>query len=111
LAASLPLRDRRPWQSGFHRTEETDVHEVVIFDGRGKRCAIDFDSLRLDDNSRARDYQEPAVLFRKLRAMKVPQIVPQMGCYDLLLALARHRAATTVDPLTGKLPQAEGNAA
>jgi hypothetical protein len=86
------------------------MHEVVIFDGRGRRCAIDFDELRMDDGTRARDYAEPAALFRKLRAMKVPQITPQMGCYDLLLALGRYRAATKINQITGKLP-VEGDAA
>jgi hypothetical protein len=93
---------------GIHGIEEADVYEVVVFDGRGKRIAIDFDKLELDDKTRARDYQEPAVLFRKLTKMKVPGIAVDMGTHDLLLALGRHRAATAVDPLTNKLPPAGG---
>jgi hypothetical protein len=86
------------------------MYEVVIFDGRGRRLAINFHALTLDSGERAFG-QEPAVLFRKLRAMKVPGIAADMGSHDLLLALGRHRAATAVDPLTGKLPQSGGAAA
>jgi hypothetical protein len=74
------------------------MHEVTIFDGRGKQLVVDFDTLKLDDGTRARDYQEPADLFRKLKAMKVPGIAVGMGTYDLLIALGRHRAATVVPP-------------
>ena len=87
------------------------MFEVTILDGRGRRVAIDFDKLTLDDGTRARDYQEPADLFRKMKAMKVPGIVVGMGCYDLLIALGRHRAATAVDQNGKLVSQAEGDAA
>jgi hypothetical protein len=88
------------------------MHEVTILNGNGKRVAIDFDQLKLDDGSRARDYQEPADLFRKLKAMKVPDIVVGMGTYDLLIALGRFRAATvTPPPIHKRQPEVGGNAA
>ena len=85
------------------------MYEVVIFDGRGRRLAIDFHALTLDSGERAFG-QEPAVLFRKLRAMKVPGIAVDMGGHDLLLALGRYRAATAVDQ-NGKLISQSGGAA
>ena len=88
------------------------MFEVTILDGSGRRCAIDFDKLMLDDGSRARDYAEPADLFRKLRAMKVPGIVVGMGTYDLLIALGRFRAATVAaPPIHKRQPEVGGNAA
>jgi hypothetical protein len=87
------------------------VHEVVIFDGLGKRTAVDLHSLELDDGSRAFDLlAQPAILYRKLRAMKVPEIAVDMGSHQLFLCLARYRAATKIDQVTGK-PAVEGNAA
>jgi hypothetical protein len=71
---------------------------------------VDFDELRLDSGERARDYQEPADLFRKLQKMKVPGIVAGMGAYDLLIALGRHRAASVPAPVVHKR-QPEGNTA
>ena len=47
---------------------------------------------------------EPSVLFRALAKMKVPGIAADMGSHDLLIALGRHRAATKIDQVTGKLP-------
>jgi hypothetical protein len=49
-------------------------------------------------------------LYRRLFNLKVGCKVTD-GCQDLLLAYARHLAATTADPLTGKIPQPEGTAA
>jgi hypothetical protein len=87
------------------------MHEVVIFDGRGRRTAVDLHSLELADGTKAFSHlHEPAVLFRKLKAEKVPQIEVTMGSVDLMLALARHQAATKIDQITGK-PAVGSNAA
>jgi hypothetical protein len=94
-----------------NKTGAVDVHEVVIFDGLGKRTAVDLHSLELSDGTKAFSHlHEPAVLFRKLKAEKVPQIEVTMGSVDLMLALARHQAATKIDQITGK-PAVGGNAA
>jgi hypothetical protein len=50
-------------------------------------------------------------LYRRLVKLKVGNIKVSDGGTDLLLAYARHLAATTADPLTGKIPQPEGDAA
>jgi hypothetical protein len=89
--SSMPLSAR--WTFGVFK-----MHEVTIFDDQGKRVVIDFDKLLLDDGTRARDYQEPADLFRKLKAMKVDGIAVDQGTYQLLIALGRHRAATVAPP-------------
>lgn len=86
------------------------MHQVTLLDSNGRQLVIDFDELRIDTGERARDYAEPADLFRKLRVMKVPGIVAGMGTYDLLIALGRHRAATVTPPPVHKRLDA-GNAA
>jgi hypothetical protein len=95
---------------GLQQTRELEVYEVVIFDGLGKRTAIDFHKLTLDDGSRAFD-QQPDVLFRALKKMAVPGIRVDMGSHDLLLCLGRHRVATAVDQNGKLISQAEGSAA
>jgi hypothetical protein len=50
-------------------------------------------------------------LYRRLVKLRVGNIKVTDGGTDLLLQYARHLALTTPDPLTGKLKQAEGNAA
>jgi hypothetical protein len=70
------------------------VHEVVIFDGLGKRTAVDLHSLELDDGSRAFDLlAQPAILYRKLQAMKVPEIAVDMGSHQLFLRLVAKKRA------------------
>ena len=82
------------------------MYEVVIFDGRGRRTAVDLHKLELSDKTKAFSHlHEPDVLFRKLKKMGTPEIDVRMGSIDLMLALARHQAATKIDPITGKLPQ------
>lgn len=78
------------------------MHQVTILSGSAQQLVVDFDELRLDSGERARDISEPADLFRKLKAMKVPGIVVGMGTYDLLIALGRHRAATVTPPPVAK---------
>jgi hypothetical protein len=86
------------------------MHQVTLLDSRGRQLVIDFDNLFLADGTRARDYQEPADLYRKLKAMRVPEVEVGMGTYQLLVCLGRFRAATKIDQVTGR-PAAEGNAA
>jgi hypothetical protein len=79
------------------------MHRVTVLNNKtGKQVVIDFDQLVLKDGSRARDYQEPSVLFRKLKAESIPEIEVGMGTYQLLVCLGRHRAATKIDAITGK---------
>lgn len=88
------------------------MHQVTLLDSDGRRCVIDFDELKLDDGSRARDYSEPSVLYRKLRAMKVEGIAVDQGTYQLLICLGRHRAATVAaPPIHKRQPEVGGNAA
>jgi hypothetical protein len=88
------------------------VYEVVIFDGLGKRTAVDLHKLELADGSRAFDYlAEPAALYRALKQMKIPQIEVTMGSIDLMLALARYRAATVAPPPVHKRQPDVGSAA
>lgn len=87
------------------------MHQITVFDGQGKQTVIDLDTLRLSDGTKARDYQEPADLFRKLKAEKIPGIVVGMGTYDLLIALGRHRAASVAAPLVHKRQPGIGAAA
>jgi hypothetical protein len=88
------------------------MHRVTVFNNKtGKQVVIDFDELRLDSGERARDYPEPADLFRKLRAMKVPEIEVGMGTYSLLVALGRFRAATVTPPPVHKRQPDIGDAA
>jgi hypothetical protein len=82
--------------------QEISLHQVTILSGSAQQLVVDFDELRLDSGERARDISEPADLFRKLKAMKVPGIVAGMGNYDLLIALGRHRAASVPAPLVHK---------
>jgi hypothetical protein len=80
------------------------MYMVDLLDGQGRRTSVDLHKLDLADGSRAFDLlAEPGKLFNKLSAMKVPQIEVTMGSIDLMLALARHRAATKIDQITGKL--------
>ena len=74
------------------------MHQVTLLELQGRRCVIDFDELKLDDGTRARDYPEPSVLYRKLRAMRVDGIAVDQGTYQLLIALGRHRAANPKGP-------------
>jgi hypothetical protein len=88
------------------------MYQVTLLDGRGRRTVVDFHGLLLDDGSKAFDLMaEPAILYRKPRAMKVPEIAVDMGSHQLLLCLGRHRAATAVDQNGKVISQAEGDAA
>jgi hypothetical protein len=98
------------WRHGSQQTRGLEVYEVVIFDGLGKRTAINFHALTLDDGTKAFG-QQPDVLFRALKKMAVAGIRVDMGSHDLLLCLGRHRVATAVDQNGKLISQAEGNAA
>jgi hypothetical protein len=88
------------------------MYQTTLFGPDGKRLVVDLDTLKLSDGSRARDYVEPNILYRKLLAEKVPDIRPDHGCFDLWLCLARHRAATVPAPVIHKRqPEVGGNAA
>lgn len=87
------------------------MHQVTLLDSDGRRCVIDFDELKLDDGTKARDYPEPSVLYRKLRAMRVDGIAVDQGTYQLLIALGRHRAATVAAPPVHKRQPDVGSAA
>jgi hypothetical protein len=81
------------------------MHQVTLLGGNGKRLVVDFDELRLDSGERARDYPEPADLYRKLQKMRVPEIEVGMGTYQLLVCLGRHRAASApVSPVHKREP-------
>jgi hypothetical protein len=90
--------------------QEISLHQVTILSGSAQQLVVDFDELRLDSGERARDISEPADLFRKLKAMKVPGIVVGMGTYDLLIALGRYRATAAPAPAVHRR-RPEGNAA
>lgn len=83
---------------------------MTIFSGSGQQLAIDFDELRLSSGERARDIREPSHLYTKLKAEKIPGICYDMGTYDLMLALGRHRAANPPGPPIHKR-QPDGDAA
>jgi hypothetical protein len=87
------------------------MHQVTLLDSDGRRCVIDFDELKLDDGTKARDYPEPSVLYRKLRAMKVPGIAVDQGTYSLLIALGRYRAAAPPAPVIHRRQPDVGSAA
>jgi hypothetical protein len=87
------------------------MHQVTLLDSDGRRCVIDFDELKLDDGTKAREYLEPSVLYRKLRAMKVEGIAVDQGTYQLLIALGRHRAASPPGPIMHKRAPTIGDAA
>ena len=87
------------------------MHQVTLLDSDGRRCVIDFDELKLDDGTKARDYPEPSVLYRKLRAMRVEGIAVDQGTYSLLIALGRHRASTVAAPPVHKRQPDVGDAA
>jgi hypothetical protein len=87
------------------------MHQVTLLNSHGRRCIIDFDELKLDDGTKARDYPEPSVLYRKLRAMRVEGIAVDQGTYSLLIALGRHRATSVPAPLVHKRQPSTGDAA
>ena len=88
------------------------MYEVVIFDGLGRRTSADLHKLELADGSKAFDLlAEPGKLFNKLKAMKVPEISVNMGSVDLMLCLARHRAAAPPAAIVHKRQPDVGSAA
>jgi hypothetical protein len=88
------------------------MYQVSLLDSAGRRTVVDFHELRLDDGQKAFDFlAEPAILYRKLRAMKVPEIAVDMGSHQLLLCLGRHRAASAVAPPIHKRQPSTGDAA
>jgi hypothetical protein len=72
------------------------MHQVTLLSSDGRKCVIDFDELKLDDGTKARDYSEPADLYRKLQKMKVPEIEIGMGTYR-----ARPSSCRNCDAATG----------
>jgi hypothetical protein len=82
------------------------MYQVSLLDSAGRRTVVDFHELRLDDGTKAFDLlAEPAILYRKLRAMKVPEIAADMGSHQLMVALGRHRAAAAPAPIVHKRQQ------
>jgi hypothetical protein len=88
------------------------MYQVTLLDGAGRRTTADLHDLYLADGTRAFDLlAEPGKLFNKLKKMAVPQIEPTMGSIDLMLALARHRAASPPAPIVHKRQPDVGSAA
>jgi hypothetical protein len=87
------------------------MYMVDLLDGSGRRTSVDLHLLEIAGGEKAFTYlNEPAALFRALKQMKVPEIQVGMGSIDLMLCLARHRAASVPAPVVHKR-QPEGNAA
>ena len=84
------------------------MYQVTLFNGAGRRTTTDLHDLYLADGTKAFTYlHDAATLYRRLKAEKVPQIEVTMGSIDLMLALARHRVATKVDQVTGRVPEGD----
>ena len=82
------------------------MYMVTLLDGSGRSTSVDLHKLYLADGARAFDFlAEPGKLFNKLKKMAVPEIRADMGSIDLMLALARHRAAAPPAPIVHKREQ------
>jgi hypothetical protein len=91
------------------RKEERVMFQWITHNGRGEREVFDLHALTLPPNGKRAYDLPPGVLFRCLAKMKVAGINVTMGAQDLLVAYARWLAATTRDPISGRMP--EGDAA
>jgi hypothetical protein len=87
------------------------MYMVTLLDGSGRSTSVDLHKLYLADGARAFDFlAEPGKLFNKLKKMGTPEISVNMGSIDLMLCLARHRAAAPPAPIVHRR-QPEGSAA
>lgn len=88
------------------------MYMVDLLDGQGRRTSVDLHQLELTGGVKAFSHlHEPAVLFRALKQMKVPEISVNMGSIDLLLCLARWRASTVAAPIVHRRQPDVGDAA